>query len=186
MTMNVSASTIGPPSSVPFSIGQNAVQWTNTQHQLEPRLSALRARSPAAPSSPAASARPVPWTLRSAQSSAVLLFGANNVTIDHNTITGWGDLGISVTAGTANATISFNAINRPEPPDPDPYGIGVSVDPDLGGYDQTDLQHVQRLEVDIEPETLTQEAVRRPGDDQDGLHLDGHPGRTGDLHPHSP
>ena len=49
------------------------------------------------------------------------------MTLDDNEIRGQ-DLGISVTAGTTNSRISFNTINRPNPPTPDPFGIGVSVD----------------------------------------------------------
>src|SRR6476620_9326043 len=75
------------------------------------------------------STKPVDPTTGS--SAAVLLFGSNNVTIDHNTITGGSDIGISVTAASANSIISFNAINRPDPPEPDSFGIGVSVDSDL-------------------------------------------------------
>ena len=39
-------------------------------------------------------------------STAVLLFGANNVTVDHNTITGGSDLGIAVAGASTNTTIS--------------------------------------------------------------------------------
>jgi hypothetical protein len=36
-----------------------------------------------------------------------------------------------VTAASTNATISFIAINRPNPPGPDSFDLGVTVDPDL-------------------------------------------------------
>ena len=81
MTMNVSASTIGPPSSVPFSIAQNAVNWTNTSTNSNPPVGASGTMTGSTiigssfgstgPADPAANA-----------STAVLLFGANNVTID--------------------------------------------------------------------------------------------------------
>ena len=135
MTMNVSGSTIGPPSSVPFSIAQNSVTWTNTSTNSNPPVGAGGTMTDSTiiggsygetgPADPAGNA-----------STAVLLFGSNNVTIDNNEIRGK-DLGISVTAGSTNSTISFNAFNRPDPPTPDPFGIGVSVDPVLA--DTTDL-----------------------------------------------
>jgi uncharacterized repeat protein (TIGR01451 family) len=60
----------------------------------------------------------------------VLLFGAHDVTVDHNTITGLDtNIGVSVSANSTNVTISFNQIGRTSadaPPD-DP-GIGVDVD----------------------------------------------------------
>ena len=134
-TMNVSGSTIGPPSSVPFSIAQNTVTYTNTSTNSNPPVGASGTMTDntiiggsfgdTGPVDPASNA-----------STAVLLFGSTNVTIDNNEIRGK-DLGISVTAGSTNSTISFNAINRPDPPTPDPYGIGVSVDADLAGT--TDL-----------------------------------------------
>ena len=135
MTMNVSGSTIGPPSSVPFSIAQNSVTYTNTSTNSNPAVGASGTMTggtiiggsfvSTGPENPA-----------SAASTAVLLFGSDNVTIDRNEIRGR-DLGISVTAGSTNSTISFNAINRPDPPTPDKFGIGVSVDADLAAT--TDL-----------------------------------------------
>jgi hypothetical protein len=133
MTMNVSASTIGPPSFVPFSIAQNGVQWTNTSTNSNPNVGASGTMTNSTiVGSSFVSTGPVDPS--SASSSAVLLFGANNVTVDHNTITGGGDIGIAVTgfavAPSTNSTISFNAINRPNPPTPDSFGTGVSVDAD--------------------------------------------------------
>ncbi len=135
MTMNVSGSTIGPPSSVPFSIAQNSVTWTNTSTNSNPPVGAGGTMTDSTiiggsygetgPADPAGNA-----------STAVLLFGSNNVTIDNNEIRGK-DLGISVAARSTNSSISFNAFNRPDPPVADPYGIGVSVDPVLA--DTTDL-----------------------------------------------
>jgi hypothetical protein len=52
------------------------------------------------------------------------------VTVDHNTIEGSSDLGISVTAASTNSKISFNKINRPTRPTPDNFGIGVDVTAD--------------------------------------------------------
>jgi Putative Ig domain/Right handed beta helix region len=62
--------------------------------------------------------------------TAVVLFGATNVTIDHTTITGARtDIGIAVVAGSTGIVISFNAVGRTAPDDPDPTGIGIAVDP---------------------------------------------------------
>ena len=115
-TMNVSGSTIGPPSSVPFSIAQNTVTYTNTSTNSNPPVGAGGTMTDntiiggsfgdTGPVDPAGNA-----------STAVLLFGSNNVTIDNNEIRGK-DLGISVTSASTNSTISFNAINRPNPPTP--------------------------------------------------------------------
>jgi hypothetical protein len=134
MTMNVSGTapglcTIGPPSFVPFSIAQNGVQWTNTSSQSSPAVGASGTMTGCTiVGSSFVSTNPVDPA--SNASTAVLLFGARNVTIDHNTITGGSDIGISVVAASTNSTISFNTINRPNPPTPDSHGIGVSVDPD--------------------------------------------------------
>jgi hypothetical protein len=127
MTMNVDASTIGPPSLIPFSISQNGVQWTNTSTNSVPAVGASGTLTNSTIIGASySSTRPVNPAASSA--AAVLMFGATNVTVDHNTITGGSDIGISVVAATTNATISFNAINRPTPPTPDSFGLGVSVD----------------------------------------------------------
>jgi hypothetical protein len=119
VTMNVTASTIGPPSFVPFSIAQNGVQWTNTSTQSNPAVGASGTMTGSTiVGSSFVSTHPTAPP-NSASSTAVLLFGARNVTIDHNTITGGSDIGIAVSAASTNTTISFNAINRPSPPTPD-------------------------------------------------------------------
>ena len=86
--MNVSDNTgSGRPSSVPFSIAQNTVNYTNTQHELEPpcRGSGTMTGSTIIGGSFGSTG---PVDPASSASTAVLLFGANNVTIDNNTITG--------------------------------------------------------------------------------------------------
>ena len=81
-----------------------------------------------------------------ANGTAVLLFGANNVTVDHNTITGDGtDIGVSVSAGSNNITISFNQIGRTVADDTRPRRYRDRRRPsDLER--NVDLQHLQRLE----------------------------------------
>ena len=60
-------------------------------------------------------------------STAILVFGAANLMIDNNTITGAGtDLGISVNSST-NVTISNNAVGRTAPLPVDNTGIGIQV-----------------------------------------------------------
>ncbi len=56
--------------------------------------------------------------------------GAHDVTIDQNTITGTNtDVGVSVSAGSNNITISFNEIGRTVEDDyADPAGVGIDVD----------------------------------------------------------
>jgi uncharacterized repeat protein (TIGR01451 family) len=132
VTVNVSNSTIGPGSAVPFSIAQNAVQWSNCCTQ---------SNGTVAPSGSITGSTIIgtsfvsthPVDPASSSSTAVLLFGASNVTVDHNTIEGESDLGISVTAASTNTLISFNAINRPTRPTPDSFGFGVDVTADSTG-----------------------------------------------------
>jgi uncharacterized repeat protein (TIGR01451 family) len=132
VTVNVSDSTIGPGKtgpSGPFSIAQNAVQWSNCCTQ---------SNGSVAPSGKITNSTIIgtnflstgPVDPTTAVSTAVLLFGARSVTVAHNTITGGSDIGIQVTAASTNSTIAFNAINRPTPPTPDSFGHGVDVSPD--------------------------------------------------------
>jgi parallel beta-helix repeat protein len=156
VTMNVSSSTIGPASTVPFSIATNAVQWTNRFFAQSPGVGASGSMTNSTISGTSfVSTNPVDPT--TGASTAVLLFGSNNVTIDHNTITGSSDLGISVTAGSANSVISFNAINRPNPPSPDSFGFGVQVDPALVTTTRLICNTFSGWKTDIDPSTEVQE-----------------------------
>jgi hypothetical protein len=66
----------------------------------------------------------------STDATAVLLFGAKNVTVTHNVITGAKtDIGIAVTSDSTGNVVSFNQIGRTAADVPDPTGIGVEVDP---------------------------------------------------------
>ena len=158
VTMNVSAGTIiGPPSSIPFSIAQNGVSLTRRcfghdyrQHHLSAVVSATHLR---------------------AVSTAVLLSGATNVTIDHNTITGEDtDLGIAVYS--TNVTISFNAIGRTTT-ELASYGSGVYVDPPFEPTTRLICNTFSNWPIDIEnPANIDgpeQEPCRsRPRVDQGG------------------
>lgn len=69
-----------------------------------------------------------------AAGTAVLLFGAHDVTVTHNTLTSpdaprpGTDLGISVAAGSSTGiVISFNKVNRLGPDVPDTFGHGIDV-----------------------------------------------------------
>jgi LPXTG-motif cell wall-anchored protein len=161
MTMNVSASTIGPPSFVPFSIAQNGVQWTNTSTNSTPPVGASGSiKNSTINGSSFVSTKPVDPA--SGSSTAVLLFGSRNVTVDHNTITGGSDIGISVTAASTNTVVSFNAINRPTPPTPDTFGIGVHVTTDSEATTRLICNTFSGWMENIVPATLTQEACPPP------------------------
>jgi hypothetical protein len=116
MTMNVSGSTAGPPHDLRGLIGQNAV-------------SIVGATGTIANNTIIGSGDQQPGVGGSTDGTGVLLFGAHDVTVDHNTVTGAGtDLGVAVAADSTNAIISFNQIGRTAPDSPDPSGIGVVVD----------------------------------------------------------
>jgi hypothetical protein len=116
MTMNLSGSTAGPPHDLRGLIAQNAVSIVGASGMIANNTIIGSGDQASGPGGVA-------------NGTAVLLFGASNVTVDHNTITGDGtDVGVSVTAGSTNITISFNQIGRTAPDVPDPAGIGVDVD----------------------------------------------------------
>lgn len=120
-TMNVTGSTIGPPDlTIPPNftppstggIAQNSVQYFNSGGTLSANTV-------------------VTYTADNSVSSStgMLLFTANNLTVDHNTITGpnGADTGINVTGGT-NVTISYNSLSRSAiaPPQHDNFGFGAA------------------------------------------------------------
>lgn len=120
--MNVSLSTAGPPHPLEGLIAQNAVSIVNASGTI-------------ANNTIHGSGDQRPGVGGGANGTAVLLFGAHDVTVDHNTITGAGtDVGVSVSAGSStNITISFNQIGRIAPDNPDPTGIGIAVDHPTSG-----------------------------------------------------
>jgi hypothetical protein len=120
MTVNVNGSTLGPPDSLKGVIAQNGVQYSNN-----------------APGSVAAAGGTITGTTiygsgfgsAANNSTAVLLFGAKNVTLMGDTITGAGtDTGISVVSGSTAVVINRNQIGRTSPDSPDSFGMGVKVD----------------------------------------------------------
>jgi hypothetical protein len=114
-TMNVSGSTAGPPHPLAGLIAQNAV-------------SIVGASGTIANNTIIGSGDQQPGVGGGADGTGVLLFGAHDVTVDHNTITGAGtDLGVAV-VGSTGIVISFNAVGRTAPDAPDPSGIGIVVD----------------------------------------------------------
>jgi uncharacterized repeat protein (TIGR01451 family) len=119
MTMNLSGSTAGPPRPLNGFSAQNAVSYVGASGTIADNT--IIGSGDQGPG------------LGRGNGTAVLLSGANNVTVDSNTITGaQTNIGVSVSAGSTNITISFNEIGRtaPDAPPDDP-GIGIAVDPGL-------------------------------------------------------
>jgi hypothetical protein len=127
MGLNVSASTLGPPDSLQGVIAQNGIQYGGTG--VDAGTYGTISQSTIYGSGSGHASDP---------GTAVLLYGAPNVTISNNTITGAGtDLGVAVATDTVDTpniastgvTISHNHIARTAPDSPDSFGIGVSVNP---------------------------------------------------------
>jgi hypothetical protein len=118
--MNVAGSTAGPPHPLEGFIAQNAVSYVGASGTIANNTIIGSGDQASGPGG-------------GGNGTAVLLFGAHDVTVDHNTITGAKtDIGVSVTdngggTGSTNITISFNQIGRTTPDVPDPAGIGVDV-----------------------------------------------------------
>ena len=114
MTMNVSASTIGPPDELTGVIAQNGVQYGVGGAGGSVTGSTIHGSGYTG--SPPTSG------------TAVLLFAAANVTFSGNTIVGAGtDAGVYVAGNSTGVTIENNQITRTSANTPDPLGVGVSV-----------------------------------------------------------
>jgi parallel beta-helix repeat protein len=114
MTMDVSASTIGPPAALAAGvIAQNGLEYITG----------------ATGTTTGSTIDGSGFGEASTFSTAVLLFGGKNVTLSGNTITGSRtDVGIEVTSDSTGNTISHNQINRTAADSPDNFGLGVDVD----------------------------------------------------------
>jgi uncharacterized repeat protein (TIGR01451 family) len=117
MTMNLSGSIAGPPHPLRGFIAQNAVSYVGASGTI-------------AGNEIIGSGEQYDGIDGGANGTAILLSGANNVTVDQNTITGTNtDVGVSVSAGSTNITISFNEIGRTVEDDyTDPAGVGIDVE----------------------------------------------------------
>jgi uncharacterized repeat protein (TIGR01451 family) len=121
MTMDVSGSTMGPPHNLQGFIAPNGLVYVSGASGTATNNTIFGAGDQVGggPDTPT-------------DGDAVLLFGATNVTIDHNTITSdmstaGTDIGISVTFGSTGIVLSNNTISRIAPDSPDPTGIGIAV-----------------------------------------------------------
>jgi hypothetical protein len=120
MTMNVSGSVIGPPASLPpRTTGQNGLVYLDGATGTTSG-SAIYGNGYGGVAS---------------ANVAVLVFGATNVTLTGDTITGDGtDIGVAVAPGSTGqpstgVIVDRNQIGRTTPDVPDIYGFGVELDP---------------------------------------------------------
>src|SRR5262245_6091467 len=118
--MNLSGSTVGPSHPLERLIAQNGVSIVGAAGKVENNTIFGSGYTQSAVSGPGAS-------------TAVLLFGAHDVTVTKNTLTSPAgrsgtDIGISVNArSSTDIVISFNKVNRLGPDDPDDVGNGIDV-----------------------------------------------------------
>jgi hypothetical protein len=120
MTMNVSASTLGPPDRTAPAVlpSQNGVQYGGTG--VNAGSSGTITGSTIYGSG---------FGNASDQGVAVLLFGATGVTLSNSIITGAGtDIGVAVSATSTGVVITRNQIGRTAPDVPDSVGVGVQVE----------------------------------------------------------
>jgi uncharacterized repeat protein (TIGR01451 family) len=116
--MNVSGSTVGPSHPLEGLIAQNGVSIVGAAGTVE-NNTIFGSGYTQTVGGPGAS-------------TAVLLFGAHDVTVTNNTLTSPAgrpgtDTGISVAARSTGIVISFNKVNRLGPDVPDDVGIGIDV-----------------------------------------------------------
>ena len=113
MTMNISDSTIGSPASLKGVTGQNGLVYQDG-------ATGTTSGSTISGSGYGSDAN---------ANVAVLLFGAKNVTLKADTITGAGtDIGVDVAADSTGVIIDGNQIGRTAPDVADNFGFGVEVD----------------------------------------------------------
>jgi hypothetical protein len=114
MTMNVSSSTIGSPASLKGVTGQNGLVYQDG----------------ATGTTSGSTIYGSGYGSDLNANTAVLLFGATNVTLTGDTITGDGtDIGVDVASNSTGAIVDRNQIGRTAPDVPDNFGFGVELDP---------------------------------------------------------
>ena len=112
--MNVSDSTIGSPASLKGVTGQNGLVYQDG----------------ATGTTSGSTIYGSGYGNASNANVAVLLFGATNVTLTGDTITGDGtDIGVAVASNSTGAIVDRNQIGRTAPDVPDSFGFGVELDP---------------------------------------------------------
>jgi uncharacterized repeat protein (TIGR01451 family) len=117
MTMDVSDSTIGPPNDQEGLIAANGLVYVGSTGTAM-NNTIFGSGDQQLPGPPGGGT----------DATAVILFGAQNVTITHNMITGAKtDVGVSVSSASTGNIISFNTITRTAPDVPDPTGHGIDV-----------------------------------------------------------
>jgi hypothetical protein len=119
LTMDVSKSSIGPPNNQEGLIAANGLLYFGGATGTAENNTIQGSGDEQLPGPPGGGTNAI----------AVYLYGAQNVTITHNTITGAKtDIGVGVEAdSTGKNIISFNTITRTGPDVPDPTGHGISV-----------------------------------------------------------
>ena len=114
MTMNVSDSTIGSPASLKGVTGQNGLVYIGG----------------ATGTTSGSTIYGSGYGNANNANVAALLFGATNVTLTGDTITGDGtDIGVDVASNSTGAIVDRNQIGRTAPDVPDSFGFGVELDP---------------------------------------------------------
>ena len=114
MTMNVSGSTIGSPAPLKGITGQNGLVYQNA----------------ATGTTSGSTINGSGYGNANNANTAVLLFGATNVTLTDDTITGDGtDIGVAVASNSTGAIVDRNQIGRTASDVPDNFGFGVELDP---------------------------------------------------------
>ncbi len=113
MTMNVSGSTIDPPAPLMGVTGQNGLVYQDGASGTTSDTTIFGSG----------------YGNANNANTAVLLFGATNVTLSGDTITGAEtDIGVAVAANSTGIVIDGNQIGRTAPDVADNFGLGVEVD----------------------------------------------------------
>ena len=149
MTMNVSGSTIDPPASLMGITGQNGLVYQDGATGTTTDSTIFGSG----------------YGNDNNANTAVLLFGATNVTLSGDTITGAGtDIGVAVAANSTGIVIDRNQIGRTAPDVADNFGFGVEVDSPrstatlncntFSGWN-TDITGATQTETDCAPPVAT-------------------------------